>query len=236
MSNKDNLYNQQSEYVDPVITQERLIDELLYSKEKLQKMIIDDEEIKKEKSLNWLIPLLGWNGIFSLVVGILIGTLVSFGILPSNVTLPIFGKIPTFLVSLVGINVLASLGVIEDIDFNYRRFYSKLEDQEVNIKKLKIIENKIKIEQKYLEKLKQDRQNISIEMEVSGQNELARLKLLKEYLLRYITCQYVPKSLLHEKDILKCSVEMKENYPYSSFDKKQKELEEVKTLLKKCKY
>ena len=233
MDNKNNLSKHCDEYIDPIIIQERVIDELLESKEKLQKMIIDAEELKKEKSLNWIIPLLGWNALFSLVIGILVGILVSFGGLPSSLNLPIFGKVSTVLVSLIGINIFSSLGAIENIDFNYRYFNFKLEEQKVNEKKLKVIENKIKLEQEYLEKLKQEKQNTSNEIETSSLNELARLKLLKSYLLKYVDDQYISKSFHHDNDILKWKQEMEINYPYNSFDKKKNEIEEGKKLLKK---
>lgn len=231
MNNKNNEQKEYLENINPIIIQEKIIDELLKNKEKLKQMISYTEKLKKEKSLNWIIPILSWNVTYSIAISIIVSIIIALDMIPSIVILPILGKIPTILAALIGINLLATIGMIENIGFNYRCFYQEIEEQEINKNKLQLIENKIKSEQKYLEELK--KQNLTSEFKTSSFNELARLKLLKNYLLRYVSYQYVPKELYHETDIYKCNCEMEQNYPDNDLVKRENEIEEVKVLLKK---
>ena len=57
MNNENDISNQLDERIDnisPIIVQERLIDKLFDSQKELKQKISYVEELKKEKSLNWI--------------------------------------------------------------------------------------------------------------------------------------------------------------------------------------
>ena len=222
MENKNNLTNCSNEFVENIEhikIQERIINELLDSKEKLIKMISDTEKLKKRKALNWFGPSIGFIVILFIAGCVIIlnpGFLNPGFISISSIRL-IIGKI-TLLIMYAAFTIAA---VSEEISCNLKCFRSKIEEQNVNKSKLEFIEKNIEIEKEYLENLKKQESNNMAK--TSSSNERDRLYKLRDYYLSYYINDRFSASLQ----------EMRKRYPYPESYEKQNEITEVKTLVKK---